>query len=94
MRKSKMTSGRRPFRPMITGPMSVRGELRNWQETHGTDVSYFSGEIYGDRFKQKRDGESHKTGKLLVKLDRGDYWLIKTEGPSMYMLYKNKEYKP
>jgi hypothetical protein len=42
---------------------------------------------------QKRDGHSFVTGFLVLKIDRGDYYLVKTEGAYCYMLYKDREYK-
>ena len=79
---------------MITKKSTIRGELRNWREVHGTDISYFTGELHGDNQRLKKDGEMHITGTVMTKLDRGDFWLVKTAGPSAYMLYKDKEYKP
>lgn len=72
---------------------TIRGELRNWREIHLTDTSYFAGNIYGDQMGQKRDGHSFVTGFLVLKIDRGDYFLVKTEGAYVYMLYKDREYK-
>ena len=72
----------------------MRAELRDWREVHLRETSYIAGRIYGDVQKIKRDGLSHVTGFVLNRVDRGDYWLIKTVGAYAYILWKDKEYKP
>jgi hypothetical protein len=71
----------------------VRGELRNWREVHLRETSYFTGQIYNDTEKRKRDGSNLVTGFILNRLDRGDYWLVQTVGQSVYMLFKHRAHK-
>lgn len=58
-----------------------------------TSTSYFAGQIYGDTTHQFRDGSNFITGMLVVKIDRGDYFLVKTRGNFAYLVFKKKEYK-
>lgn len=70
---------------------TIRGELRNWYEVSLRDTSYFVGYLYGDNTLEKRDGTRFTTGYIIAKLDRGDYFLVKTAGKHAYLLYKEHE---
>lgn len=77
---------------MTIVPQGIRGELRNWREVCGNETSYFAGQMYGDAFHLVKDGTNHTTGTVTNKIDRGDFYLVKTNGPSAYMLYKDREF--
>ena len=69
----------------------MRGELRNWVEIHLNDASYFNGRLYGDAEKRRPDGSDFRTGFVLVRIDRGDYILVRTLGNMVYILYKDRK---
>ena len=66
-----------------SNPLIV-GQLRDWREVFLNDTSYFRGILHG---------KPHVTGFVVMRLDRGPFWIVKTVGGSAYLLYKKKEFK-
>jgi hypothetical protein len=69
---------------------NIRGELRNWYEVHGM----YAGHLYGDNLKHRKDGSYIYTGKYIELVDRGDYYILRTEerGVINYILWKDKKH--
>ena len=89
MRKSKAIAGSR--RRMITKGATIRGELREWIEVGMNESRYFRGRLYGDKERIIKDGSNFITGYVLVLIDRGDYFLVRTLGKMVYILYKDEQ---